>query len=157
MKIEDKIQEIAQFCETETQNIIAQLQANREASGGAFNGHELWADNNPKVINAKGFDQPLYDTGELMHELQTPSNWELNPKFSGNTLTLSVPDTETFTDSKYDVLDSGGEVEPYTDQRSGKRVHIHSVPARPFKDISAQDMDWIKEQLVEAIKSRYAS
>jgi hypothetical protein len=149
------IKVIAAFAEKETQSIIAQLQAQRFENDGAFNGHPEWERNSGKVAKEKGFDKPLYDSGELEHELETDSNWKLAPKFSGNTLTLSVPDREQFTDSKYDVLDTGGEVEPYKGRRTGNWINIFSVPARPFKDITAQDMEWIKEMLVLAIIRKF--
>lgn len=149
------IASVIAFCEKETQKIIAKLQENRFLNDGAFNDHEEWTGNSPKVIKDKGFDKPLFDTGELKDELTDPENWDLEPKFSNNVLTLTIPDKEEFTDSKYDVLDTGGNVDPYTSPR-GNKIYISVVPPRPFKDISSQDIDWITKELVEAIKREYA-
>lgn len=151
------IEEMIIFCEKETQNIITQLQAFRFENDGAFNGHEEWSYNSQKVIDGKGFDKPLYDTGELAHELQTASNWDLKPQIVGNTLVLTVPDREDFTNSKYDILDTGGDVNTsYIGRKNGKKIFIEWVPARPFKDLSIKDIEWITDRLVEAIKRKFA-
>jgi phage gpG-like protein len=155
MNIKQFIQEIIIFAEKETQLIIAELQEKRFDADGAFNGHEAWARNSKKVIRDKGFNKPLYDSGELKDELTDPSNWDLNPQVSGSKLTLTIPDREDFTDSKYDVLDTGGSVNAYTSRR-GNFIDISFVPARPFKDISDQDMNWITDKLVESIKRKFA-
>ena len=157
MTQEELIQEIAKFAETETQNIIAELQANRFQNDGAFNGHATWKNNHPLVAEEKGFNKPLVETGELRKELTTADNWDLNPKLTKNQLTLSIADRENFTDSKYDKLDIGGITSPYKGRRTGKMVNINSVPARPFKDLSSQDMQWITNKLEDAIRLKFGS
>ncbi len=154
MTLNQLIQQIVIFAEKETQKIIAELQRKRFENDGDFNGHEPWKRNDPRVIDDKGFDKPLYDSGELASELEDPSNWDLQPRISGGKLTLTIPDRENFTDPKYDVLDTGGKVSPYIG-RSGKTINIHSVPPRPFRDLSSQDIDWITEQLILAIRRKF--
>src|ERR1700761_3238445 len=138
--------DIVQFCEQETQKLIAELQNKRFENQGAFNGHAKWVDNDNSphrfsmsVQKDKGRNQPLVDNGNLQNSLESPSNWNLSPQFNGTNLTLNVPDREQFTEPKYDILDTGGKVNPYISPR-GNSINLHYVPARPFKDISAQDM-----------------
>lgn len=154
MTLQDFINEIMEFCEKETQLIIARLQENRFANQGAFNDNPKWSDNNRKVVNDKGRNEPLVDSGNLKKELTTPENWELDPIKSANILTLHIPDTEMFTDSKYDKLDKGGTVDAYISPR-GNFINIRSVPSRKFKDLSDADTEWIKEELINALKAKY--
>jgi hypothetical protein len=155
MSLDDLIQKIVIFCEEMTPKIITELQVRRFENDGAFNDNEEWQGNSPKVIKDKGYDTPLQDSGALRNSLENPDNWDLKPKFSDNTLTLTIPDTEEFTDSKYDVLQTGGKVDPYISPR-GNKINITMVPARNFKDLSRQDIEWITEQLISAIKKEFA-
>ncbi len=153
-----------QFCIQDTQEIIAELEEKRFENQGAFNGHAKWADNQlhkhptaeKSVQEDKGFNRPLYDTGELKKQLTTAGNWNLQPKISQNTLKLNVPNRENFTSQKYDKLDVG--VDHYTKYTSirGNVVAMDKIPARPFKDISDQDVNWIVQQLVQDIESKFA-
>ena len=149
------IQQIIELCEKETPVIITELQQERFGHQGAFNGHEKWKDNSLLVQKDKGINQPLVDSGNLEKQLSTASNWDLQPKMSGNTLKLTVPKTENFTDAKYDILDSGGKTSPYLSPR-GNWMSINSVPVRPFKDLSDQDADWIVKKLVQSIIGEFA-
>lgn len=155
MTLNDFIQEIVIFCEKETQKIIVDLQRIRFANDGAFNDNERWHSNSAQVFKDKGFNKPLVDSGELERELETADNWDLKPKFSDNVLTLSIPETEQFTDSKYDKLQTGGDIEPYVSRR-GNKIYLYHVPARNFKNLSNADINWIKKELVEAIKREFA-
>ena len=153
---EQFIQELAVFIEAETEWIIADLQKKRFENQGAFNGHEKWADNDAEVKYEKFDKPPLIDTGELLAELTNPNNWDLKPQFMGNRLTLTIPDRENFTDSKYDKQDIGGELGVWNGSRTGKKM-ARNITARPFKDISAEDVDWIVRQLEQKIRDRYGS
>jgi hypothetical protein len=154
MTLQQFITEIMIFCEKETQKIIAELQWNRFENDGQFNDNERWQGNSPKVIKDKGFDIPLQDTGHLRSELENPENWDLKPKATKTILTLTIPETEHFTESKYDVLQTGGNVDPYVSVR-GNKINIQSVPARNFKNLSATDMKWIEDKLVQAIIRKF--
>ena len=154
MDLQNFIKQIMQFCEAETKLIIAELQHNRFENDGQFNDNERWQDNSPKVIKDKGFDIPLQDSGHLRDELMNPDNWDLRPQVNDLTLTLTVPDTEDFTESKYDVLQTGGEIDPYISPR-GKAINITAVPARNFKNLSALDIEWIRNKLIDAIRREY--
>lgn len=151
-----KMLQIAAFCNQETQKIIAELELLRFNRNGAFNGHEEWDYNSPKVIKDKGFDKPLIDSGNLRKELSTPKNWDLNPKFDGNTLTLTIPENEHFTDPKYDKLEHEQGAVQYTSRR-GKKISLSGVPARKFKDFSQQDIQWIVTKLTQAIIRKFAN
>ncbi len=157
------IGQIIQFCVGETQELIADLEQERFKNNGEFNGHKKWADNQSRkhplaeksVQEDKGFNKPLYDTGNLYKELSTPGNWDVKPQINKNTLKLTVPSRENFTDSKYDKLDVG--VDHFTMYRSirGNLVAMDSIPARPFKDISDQDAEWIANKLAQAIENQF--
>lgn len=159
-KIKAITNQIIELCRTETPKIIAQLEALRFENNGAFNGHEIWEGNSPKVIKDKGFDEPLWDSGELEYELTNSKNWKLDTVINENgfdtNLTIKIPDKESFTESKYNILDTGGKVNPYRSRR-GNWVDIQSVPARPFRELSTRDVEWIKDRLEEAIVKNFAS
>lgn len=155
MTLQELIADIADFSQKETQRLIAKLERSRFQSQGAFNGNDPWLDNSPKVIKDKGRNEPLVDSGHLEYELENPDNWDLKPQFEKDILTLNIPETEHFTESKYDVLQTGGKTGPYLSRR-GNIVNVFEVPARQFKNLSEQDIQWIYEQLVESIKRKYA-
>lgn len=156
MTIQDFVKELAAFIEAETQWIITDLQKLRFKNQGAFNGHERWVDNRADVKFEKFDKLPLIDTGELLAELTNPANWDLKTTISGNKIRLTIPDRENFTDPKYDKLDTGGSGDTYIGERTGKKIKINEIPARPFKDISAEDVDWIVQQLEKRIRDRYS-
>ena len=143
-----------QFCEEETQKIITELQQERFAHQGAFNDNPKWEDNAIDVIRDKGRNQPLVDTGNLEKQLSTTKNWDLNPRLVNNKLVLTVPKRETFTDTKYDKLDTGGFSPAYTSPR-GNKMRARELPKRPFKEISDKDTDWIANKLVQRIKAKF--
>jgi hypothetical protein len=154
MTLNEFIADIVAFCQEETERIIAELERLRFSNQGAFNGNPRWYDNHPEVIKDKGRNQPLVDSGNLRRELENPKNWDLKPNFNKNLLTLTIPETENFTDSKYNVLQTGGAVSPYVSRR-GNKINIHSVGPRQFKNFTAQDIDWIQDKLVKAIEDKY--
>lgn len=155
--IEVLIKELQEFCAKRVPELLAEIQEKRFANQGQFNGHERWVDNHPKVIKEKGKNDPLYDSGELFKELTDPNNWAIEINISEKALRLTIPDVENFTNTKYDVLDKGGRVDPYIGRRTGKVVNIHSVPARPFKEITIQDIEWVRDRLVDLIVERLAA
>lgn len=155
MTMQDKIEEIKAFCVKKTPEIIADLQKKRFDNQGAFNDNEEWADNSPLVRKDKGFNEPLVDSGHLERELTTDTNWDLKPKASANKLTMTIPEEETFTESKYDVLQTGGKTDPYTSPR-GNKMPGFNVPKRNFKDLSKKDADWIVNYLVRSIIQEFA-
>jgi len=148
-------EQIKQFCIDTTPEILAQLQKERFDNQGDFNGNDRWDDNALDVIADKGRDEPLVDTGNLRGELESASNWDLSPVSSDNSLSLTIPEEENFTDSKYDKLQDGGYSESYISPR-GTRIRAKSLPARNFKKLSHQDATWVVEKLVLAIKGRFA-
>ena len=148
--IQDIIKQIVDICENETPELLAELQQERFGHQGAFNGHEKWVDNSYIVQKDKERNQPLVDSGNLEKQLSTASNWDVNPQINKNTLRLTIPGKENFINSKYDVLDTGGKVKPYTSLR-GNYIPINSVPARPFKEISDQDAEWVINKLLKNI------
>lgn len=154
MTLEEFIADIVAFCQEKTRDIIVELEKLRFENQGDFNGNSRWYDNNPLVIKDKGKNQPLVDSGNLERELENRANWDLHDNFSDNLLTLQIPETENFTDAKYDILQTGGKTEPYISRR-GNFVNIHKVGARQFKNLSAQDIQWINDKLVAAIRAKY--
>lgn len=161
--IQDLIKEIMQFCQEDTQELIAKLEQQRFANQGEFNGHEKWKDNQSikhpcaqkSVIQDKGRNEPLVDSGYLKKQLSTASNWDLKPQISDNTMRLSIPQRENFTAQKYDKLDVGVDhFVKYISPR-GNIVAMDSIPARPFKDISDQDVNWVVNKLIEDIKGKF--
>jgi hypothetical protein len=145
------------FIEAKTKQFLAELQELRFANDGAFNGHEAWAPNvRPDIVAAKGGKPPLQDSGRLKEQLTNPNNWELNPTWDGRSLRLNVPDMEDFTDPTYDALENedGG---TYTGRLTGKQITFKSKPARKFKDISEQDVQWVADKLEQAIRQEFGS
>lgn len=173
MTLAELVEDLNKFCKEEVGDLLARLQELRFKNQGDFNGNERWEDNQSinrppyayyngkkypfkNVQKDKGRNEPLVDSGHLKNELTNPANWKVEAKFNNNKLTLSFPDKESFTESKYDKLDTGyqGLVE-YISPR-GNYVRIdQGIPARPFKSISAQDVQWIRDQLLESLKRRY--
>ncbi len=164
MTLDELIQQISIFAEKETQILIAELEAKRFENQGSYNGHEKWKDNqywrhptaDASVQEDKGRNDPLVDTGYLKNKLTTADNWKLNPKLSKNNLRLTIEDRETFTDSKYNKLDTG--VDHYVKYKSirGNIVAMDHIPARPFRNLSAQDINLITAQLTESIKKEFS-
>lgn len=149
------LKKISDIATEETPKIIAELEVERFKNQGEFNDHSKWADNSPQVTKDKGRNDPLVDSGALKSELTNASNWKLKSRLDTDSLTISIPDEEDFTDSKYNILDTGGKTNPYTSAR-GNKVNIKSVPARPFKSISNQDVEWIAEELAKVLARRLA-
>ena len=123
MNTQELIQNIANFCKEETPRLIAELQKKRFENQGAFNDNKKWDDNDPYIDHEatkiggklypnkgvqqdKGRNEPLVDSGNLKSSLTNPSNWDLKPRLGKGKLTLSIPEEEGFTDSKYDKLQS---------------------------------------------------
>lgn len=152
--INTTINQIMQFCITETKSIIVELQNKRFENNGQFNDHIPWAKNAEDVIEDKGRNQPLVDIGNLKKSLTTESNWDLKTQITQNTLKLTIPQEENFTDIKYDKLETGGKSDPYVSPR-GNKMKARNLPPRPFKDISDQDADWIAEKLAQAIEDNF--
>lgn len=149
------VSEIKEFCVEETQKIIAELQQERFGHGGKFNDNQAWKRNAQDVIKDKGTDQPLVDTGHLESELSTPSNWNLSPFDKGmKGIKITIPKTESFTESKYDKLQTGGYSDGYISAR-GKKMRGRELPARNFKDLSQEDADWVVRKLVERLKEKF--
>lgn len=155
MSMASKIAEIKEFCITATQEAIAELQQQRFANQGAFNDNEEWADNSKLVVQDKGFNEPLVDSGDLQRDLTTPGHWDLNPISRKNSLTMTIPEEEDFTESKYDQLQDGGRSDPYTSPR-GKKMPSFNLPARNFKKLSQADAEWVVKRLVQALERRFA-
>ncbi len=153
--LQNIIGQIMHFCVEETQELIADLEHERFRHNGEFNGHARWADNSYDVQKDKGFNKPLYDTGNLYGKLSKPTNWDLKPTIGNNTLKLTVPERENFTDKKYDKLDTGGKSAGYVSPR-GNLMKPRNLPARPFKDISNQDVDWIVDKLAQGIEDKFS-
>lgn len=168
------IDDIAEFAKQEVPRLLALIEDMRFLNQGAFNDNPKWADNQAGVRKQKyayfggkkrypfktvqqdkGFNLPLYDSGNLYRELTNPDNWKSSVTRSDNRITISFPDVETFTDSKYDKLDSGSGPTEYISRR-GNYVRIDSsIPARPFKKISQADTTWIIKELIKSLKDRY--
>jgi hypothetical protein len=151
------VTELIEFMNKATQRIIAELQELRFENDGDFNGHEAWLPNTrADILFEKSGKPPLQDTGRLRSELTNADNWDLRATFDGSTLTLNVPDVEDFTDSQYNDLENsdGG---TYQGTKTGKKIIYTWKPPRMFKALSAQDMNWITEQLEKAIRMKYAS
>lgn len=157
MTVNEFIQDLTEFCQIVVPQILANLQEQRFKNQGQFNDNPRWQDNDDRVVDDKGFNAPLYDTGELYQQLTNPSNWKIKARSSNSKIIVEVPDEEDFTPSKYDVLDEGGYVAPWHGHSGNIEPPIKSVPARPFKKISAQDVQWIRDQLVKAIQERYGA
>ncbi len=141
---------------SETKIIIARLQEQRFANDGAFNDHPKWAPNvREDILFEKGYKPVLQDTGELKSELTNPDNWDVEVEFSNNKLTLTIPEEEEFTDPKYDSLEDtdGGE---YYGTKTGKKIKYKSKPAREFKKLSDQDVQWIADQLEIVLREKLA-
>ncbi len=157
---QDFIDSIMDFCEGILPEIVAEFERKRFENQGEFNGHEKWDNNNPEVIKDKGRNEPLIDSGRLKREITDPYNWgvAIISKKDKMSLTLSIPDTESFTDQKYNKLDEGFVTGEYVSPRGNvvfKNRRNVTVPARPFRDLTAQDINWIKNRLIEEIKKEY--
>lgn len=139
---------------TDVPRIMSDLQQERFANQGQFNDNPKWVDNAQDVINDKGHNQPMVDSGNLEKELSNPKNWDLNPSFTNNTLKLSIPEYEKFTEPKYDILETGGYSPSYISKR-GNKMKAREIPAREFKKISDMDFDWIVDKLVQDLKSEF--
>lgn len=171
------IDDIAEFAKQEVPRLLALIEDMRFLNQGAFNDNPKWADNQPgirkqqyayfhgkyggkkrypfkTVQQDKGFNFPLYDSGNLYRELTNPENWKSSVTTAGNRITISFPDVETFTDTKYDKLDTGTGAQQYVSRR-GNYVAVNYIPARPFKKISQADKVWIIKELIKSLKDRY--
>lgn len=151
----DFMQYFAQFCVKTVQELIADFQDKRFNNQGQINGHARWYDNSPQVIKDKGRNKPLIDSGNLLKEMTTPDNWNVETIFTGNALTFSIPEQADFTSSKYDILQTGGKVDSYVSPRKNY-INIKSVGARDFKSLTSQDIDLITEQLALKIQEEFA-
>lgn len=149
--IDKIIQRIKNYAESDVQNLIVELQQKRFANQGAFNDNKKWEDNSSTVQRDKGRNEPLVDTGALKKSLTTKSNWDLKPHKQQNSLKLTIPETERFTDSKYDKLQTGTEKSQSYISTRGNKVFVNGLPERNFKDLSDQDAEWIVNELVNII------
>jgi len=157
-----------QFCEEDLQKLIAEFYKKRFENQGEINNHEKWEDNDPYIdhgyngINPrkgvqqdKGRNEPLVDSGNLKKQLITTKNWDLQPKINKNTLKLTIPKKENFTDKKYDILETKHKGGDYVSKR-GNYIRPLDIPARKFKDITDFDVDTIVNNLVNDLKKKYS-
>jgi len=163
-KIQQIIDNIKNHAESDVQNLIVELQKNRFAHQGEFNDNKRWADNQKfkggtfngitathSVIQDKGRNEPLVDSGHLKSELTNPKNWNLSTKKGNNKIQLTIPQTEKFTEMKYDKLQTGTDKPQSYISSRGNAVVVDKLPARNFKDLSDQDAEWIVNKLVNII------
>jgi hypothetical protein len=152
----DVIKHIAQLAELETQEALAKLQDNRFANEGQFNDHEAWAPNvRPDIVYQKWTRPVLIDSGNLRNELTNPDNWQIDTKLSITFISLGFDEVENFTDPKYDQLENsdGGE---YDGSRTGKHIKYKWKPPRMFKTLSAQDVEWVTDEVTKALVDKLA-
>lgn len=173
------IEEINEFAQEQIAELLAYIQEQRFKNQGEFLDHEKWEDNDNlermysvSVQTDKGRNSPLIDTGRLMKQMTSVSNWEKEVKKQQNGLQtkFNIPTREHFNDPIYDKLDKGFHADPYTSIR-GNRVFWAkrkdkngnpigkgaNVPARPFKDTSETDIAWVTQQLTQRIQARFGN
>lgn len=162
IEVQDYVRELVELCESEMAAAIAEIENQRFLHQGNFNDNKSWANNANDVVQDKGFNAPLEDTGFLKNQLTNKSNWakelfvEVGSKQTYNkeikqVFGMQFSDNESFTLPKYNILQTGGKGKAYISPR-GKAMKARDIPARNFKEFSDMDMEWIVDYITKKLE-----
>lgn len=157
--IQSSIDAINEYAQDEIAELLAEIQVQRFKNQGEFLDHKKW-ENNPKDISyEKFYRKPLIQTGELKREMTNKSNWNKEVKLQKQGLKQQfvIPQTESFSNPKYDKQNTGGVGGSWKGLRTGKDMSVENVKARPFKSTSETDIIWVAQQLAKKLKEKFSN
>jgi hypothetical protein len=174
--IQNSIDAINEYAQEEIPELLAEIQVQRFKNQGEFLDHKKWDPNGSlyiKINNKKRNPEhnsmvswhkynrpPLIDTGHLVKEMIDSKNWKKEVKLQKQGLNQKfvIPQTESFSDPKYDKQNEGSaETQTWKSSRTGESVSVGGVPARPFKDTSKTDITWVAQQLSKKLNEKFSN
>jgi hypothetical protein len=173
--IQSSINAINEYAQDEIAELLAEIQVQRFKNQGKFLDHEKWVNNgklgiiepnlkaNPKQNKSVAWHKynrsPLIDSGELKKEMTSVSNWDKEIKLQKQGLNQKfvIPQTESFSNPKYDKHNIGGSGGMWNSTKTKELVSVKKVAKRPFKDTSETDISWVAQQLAKKLKEKFSN